>query len=229
LANPGFTLAEDAALKTRISTLSVSDDKSAERVLPVFFRHPESVTEKSYPFATIELLDIRHATERQHSHKMWTYAEGNDDLTDLTYYPDEMDEAALAALAPTDGFLKTAQFVPVDLVYQVSTYTRSQRHDRQLTALMLRRVFPFQGRSWIPVPEDDTMRRVTLTNWASSDLLDQESGYKKRIFRKVYTLTMNAEIPSTDFISSTRVLTVEGEINGHTDSLSNDPDLTEEF
>jgi hypothetical protein len=35
-----------------------------------------------------------------------------------------------------------------------------------------------------------------MLDWTNADLLDMESGYRKRIFRKVLTLKMSAEITS---------------------------------
>jgi hypothetical protein len=62
---------------------------------------------------------------------------------------------------------------------------------------MLTKVFPFRKGS-IHVPADNTDRRLELLDWSTADLLDPEAGYRKRIFRKVYTLQMSAELPSSD-------------------------------
>lgn len=234
--NPGFTLAEDSALKKRLSDIPVSDDADAQRIAQVFFRHPEHTTEKTFPYITIELLDIAHATDRQHSLTNMYYANGvgitpdvREKLTSIDYYPSEMDSDDLDIALGSDGFVSMDSFTPVDLIYQVTTYARSQRHDRQLTAIMLRRVTPFQGRGWMEVPEDGTMRRLELLNWASSDILDNEAGYKKRIFRKVFTVRVNAELPVSDIRTTKRALSVHGTLNGHTETLSDDPILSEEF
>ena len=53
-------------------------------------------------------------------------------------------------------------------------------------------------RGFIEVPEDGTIRRCDLVDWRAANLLDQEAGYKKRTFRKVYTIRINAEIPQSD-------------------------------
>lgn len=234
--HPGFTLAEDAALKLRLSDMAVSDDKNAERICQVFFRHPEKTTEKTYPFVTIELADISFAADRNHSYTDLYYASTTgltpDQaalLTRIDYVPSELDEAGLAALVQDGAYLRTDSYIPVDLMYQVTTYTRSQHHDRQLTALMLRRVVPIMpGRGWLEIPEDGTIRRLDMLNWNASDILDGEAGYKKRIFRKVYTLKVNAEMTASDFTTTTRALTVEGTITGSTHTSSNDQP-TEEF
>lgn len=75
---------------------------------------------------------------------------------------------------------------------------------------------PFR-RGFIDVPEDGTIRRFDLAGWTSSDLLDQESGFKKRIFRKVFTVQMSAEIPTDDIRTVKRVESVIGEIQDKRD------------
>jgi hypothetical protein len=220
-ANPGthkgFTLAEDAALKYRLGSLAVSDDKDGQRVCKVFYRHPDGETEKVYPFITIELLDIAHATDRQASEVNYYYSEVPGFTSNINYFPSEMNAADMS-LQANGGVLVTDQFVPVNLMYQVTTHARSQRHDRQLTALLLRRVFPFR-RGFITIPEDGTIRRCDIVSWRSNDILDQETGYKNRIFRKMYTVTINAEIPQSDLFGGTYVQSVEGEINRLPDSV----------
>lgn len=203
----GFLLAEDEALKKRLANLKVTDDRDATRPVQVFFRYPDTETERTYPFITIEMIDIVHARNRQHSETELFYfntdggavaPDGWEDRPNaLTYWPSE--SADFSSISNKDNFkvIATNEFVPVDLVYQVSTYTRTALHDRQLTSNMLRKVFPFR-RSSIHIDADNTDRRLEMLDWTTADLLDAESGYRKRIFRKIYTLQMGAELPSTD-------------------------------
>lgn len=234
MPNPGFTLAEDAALKARLAALTVSDDRQAERPVQVFFRFPEGETEKLYPFVTLDLIDIEFDGSRQNSEVDFYYTDpalaASASITgNLEYYPSEYTSADLAGMVPASGYLKTEQFVAVNLLYQITVYCRSQRHDRQLTMLLLRRVFPFR-RGFIEIPEDGTIRRCDLLDWRQSDLLDQETGYKKRTFRKVLTVRINAEIPQADFEDVQRVLDVNGTLLTYD---SDNPDLhtplTEDF
>jgi hypothetical protein len=217
LPNPGFTIAEDAALKKRLTALTVSDDRNMRRPIKTFFRYPDAETEKSYPFATIELIDIEFDSFRQHSEVTYYYTTSTNasqyhrtGMGAMDYFPSESNSADIQQLlsGPTE-FMATDQFVPVNLMYQVSTYCRSQRHDRQLTALMLRYVFPLR-RGFIEIPEDGTVRRCDMLDWRQADVLDQEAGFNKRIFRKVYTVRINAEIPQKDIFSVKSVSTVSG-------------------
>lgn len=199
MSRSGFLLAEDEALKNRFSNLTVSDDRNASRDVQVFFRYPEGETERLYPFITIELIDIVYARNRQHSVvDQYAYHEG-DDWADspsaVQYYPSQ----GLISVPEDLEYLKTTEYVPVDILYQVSTFTRSALHDRQLTAKMLYDIVPFRYNS-IYIPADNTSRRLDLLDWTTADLLDPEAGYRKRIFRKVYTLQMTAELPTSDFV-----------------------------
>lgn len=228
----GFTLAEDAALKHRLEHLFVNDDKEAPRVPKVFFRFPEGETEKLYPFLTIDLLDIAYAPERQESERSYYFSNDPNLLPTIAYYPSEFDASDLATQLAANGrtYLKTDQIVPVDLIYQVSTYCRSQRHDRQLTMLMLRRVFPLR-RGFIDIPEDGTIRRCELLNWQQGNVLDREAAYNKRIFRTFFTVKIGAEIPQSDFIGVAQATEVRGTLEGFhsAPSAPSSPSLTEDF
>jgi len=215
MPNPGFLLAEDAALKARFATLSVSDDRNGSRPVQVFYRYPEAETERSYPFLTIEMIDLVHAKNRQHSEVDLTYAKVGIPQrsrfigrpNELQYWPSRISNMNTITGTTTIEFITSKEFVPVDLLYQVSTFTRSALHDRQLSSQMLSTIVPFR-KGYIDIPEDGTTRRLDLLDWTTADLLDSESGYRKRIFRKIYTLQMTAEIPSADMYGLHQVTSI---------------------
>lgn len=226
MSNPGFLLAEDAAVKTRFSGLTVSDDRNGARPVQVFFRYPEGETERLYPFITIEMIDIVHALDRQHS-EVSIYASTApasaaasvhfNGPNAMKYWPSSHDDfTQFSATAPV---VRANEFIPVDILYQVSTYARSALHDRQLSSQMLSSVARLRW-GFIDVPEDNTIRRFDLLDWVTADLLDPEAGYRKRIFRKVYTLRMSAEIPSTTLYASKRVQTISSSISDQNSNLT---------
>jgi len=201
----GFLLAEDEAIKVRFSNIKLSDDRNNARPVKVFFRYPESETERDYPFITIELIDVLHATDRQHS-DLWIYSGGAGNWENNPAYFDYWpSETASVSGSSQTTFKQTQDFIPMDLLYQVSTYTRTALHDRQLTSGILRKTTPLRYNS-IRIPADGTTRRFDLLDWTNADLLDMESGFRKRIFRKVLTLRMSAEMTYEDYeyLSSTK-------------------------
>lgn len=226
----GFLFAEDAALKLRFSNIVVTDDKQQQRPVSVFFRYPERETEKYYPFITLERVAIAHATNRQESERFY-YFTGNTSNArrDLTYYPSESDLQEVEEIA-NGNRLRMEAPVPVNITYLVTTYARNPIHDVQITATMLRHIVPFR-RGFIEIPEDGTIRRLDLLQWQQSDIIDQEAGGRKRIFRKVFTLMMNAEIPTSDLSTVFAVDQVAGTLVGSND-LNPDvtsPSISEDF
>lgn len=221
MARTGFLLAEDEALKKALANIKVFDDREQERPVQVFFRYPEIETERTYPFITIEMIDLIHARNRQHSEIELRYyntaggasapANWQSRPDALTYWPSESDDFSEYTNKNNFQVLHTNEFVPVDLVYQISTFTRTALHDRQLTSTILRKVFPFR-KSSINIEADGTNRRLELLDWTTADLLDPEAGYRKRIFRKIYTLQMGAELPSSDVYGSQQALSVSTNI-----------------
>ena len=212
----GFLLAEDQAMKVKFSGIQLTDDRDATRDVQVFFRYPEGETEKKYPFITLELMDINHATNRQHSdsfiyafrgtapagqpagHYSSPYSPGT-----FTYWPDHTDDiTTLTEVFAGDTespFLSAMEHVPVDLIYQVTTFTRSAIHDRYLQAHILTAIAPFR-RGYLNVGADGTQRHMDMLDWRSADMLDEEAGFKKRIFRKVYTVSVTSEIPASNLV-----------------------------
>lgn len=233
MSRAGFLLAEDEALKQRLSGLTVSDDRNANRPVKVFFRYPEGETEKEFPFITIEMVGLAQALNRQHSEHYYYYQNSeNEDISKfghltIGYFPSEIDQDGMDALLENDpeDYLRMLSPIPVDLTYQVSTYTRSALHDRQLTAKLLRYTLPFRSNTLF-VAADGTTRRLDLLNWQQADLLDNEAGYRKRIFRKVFTLRINAEIPREEWTLVKRATSVVGTI---TNVESETPEFTPPF
>lgn len=205
MSRAGFLLAEDEAVKLRFTGLTVSDDRNNSRPVKVFFRYPDGDTEREYPFITIDLLDITEARNRQHSDvSLYTGLEQGHPNR-INYWPNT--SSASAPNLNGDDFYRTTEFVAIDLMYQVATYTRSALHDRQLTSQMLSTVVPFRYNS-IGVGIDGTSRRFDLLDWSAADMLDPEAGYRKRIFRKIYTLQMSSELPTSALVGLKKVLSV---------------------
>jgi hypothetical protein len=72
---------------------------------------------------------------------------------------------------------------------------------------MLASIVPYRYSS-IMIEADGTSRRLDLLDWSTADLLDPEAGYRKRIFRKVYTLQMTSEIPTSSLTGLKKVSSV---------------------
>jgi hypothetical protein len=195
-----FLLAEDDALKGLIEGIAVPGDKVG-RTVPVYFRFPETEKQLIYPFITIDLIGIDPAYD------LWTSVyvqhEGSDVFEEETtgaYESNGLHEPSVSpsvwtAPNPPDPTkpLRRLNYLPYRLYYQITTWSKYFAHDRVMTAKLIRDVI-MPRPSWLRVPSDGTWKRMESLGWSAADMPTQE-GNVKRIFRKVFTLSVQTEIP----------------------------------
>jgi hypothetical protein len=173
-----FLLAEDAALKSYLAGMTVSDEKEAARAVQVWFGYPDvEVRSQQFPFVTIDVIDVRQAFERQ---------------TSGIYY----DVDYMGTTPQVAG--QTYRYeIPVayDIIYQITTYSRHPRHDRQIVFQMTHK---FPGK-WGYLPVDDELgtstayRHMFLESFVKRDTVEPDLG-NKRLFRNIYTIRVVSEI-----------------------------------
>lgn len=168
-----FIFSEDKALKSRLSGITVSDAKSNARPVGVWFGQPDlEIRDQSYPYLTIELVDIMEDTSRTMR-----------GLADLNYVPDGYGVDATSNYTvdmPT----------PVILDYQITSYARQPIHDRQIIGQMMHTNAPLRF-GFIYIPEDNTARRMDFIGFAKRDTVDENS---KRIFVNTFSVRVASEV-----------------------------------
>lgn len=173
MAEDRFLLNEDNALRQLLSDIYVSDDKNPNRKVGVWFGQPDvEVTTQSYPYITIDLIDVREATERAMR-----------GLTSLYYLPDGGWETDV-----TMPF-KTSYPIPYDLDYQITTYARQPRHDRALIRILMQEKFGSRMHT-LHIPADDTKRSMFLMGSQKRDKTED----KRRLFSNAYTVRVYSEL-----------------------------------
>ena len=173
-----FIINEDAALKTLLQGITVSDAGNSARPVPVYYGQPDKeIRAQTYPYITIDLIGVKEDTERAHR-----------GYVPMTYVP----EGLTGWTDPTSGkLISDTNFpIPVDLFYQIVTYARQPRHDRQIIAtLALQGRLPFRF-GQLHIPEDNTDRRLDMLGFSKRDTT--ESG--KRLFSNIYNIRISAEL-----------------------------------
>ena len=185
MSNP-FIIAEDLALKTHVTGLTVSDEKNAARVVKVWFGYPDvEVRSQDFPFITIDLVDVVPANDRQH--------QGT--ITDNDYR---------GTIAPVNKKTFTYEMpVAYDLVYQVTTYARHPRHDRAIM-FQLANKFPSKyGKLAVPnfLGTETGYRSMFLDGFVKRDAVDGETG-NRRTLRNVYMVRVISEMTPTQAASA---------------------------
>lgn len=189
----GFMLAEDEALKNYLSGMTVPGQDPGDPWIKVgvWFRWPTSERQIKYPFITIDSITAEPAYELFHS--------DHQEPVEGLYWPDQSPHLP----PPPGGWgvmgYSIRNYLPFRLVYQVNVYTRHNLHDRYLRSIFATDVFP-QRPFWIANDVDQTWRRTEQIGYAATDQSETSESGTKRIFRKVYSISMLAEVPQTRLV-----------------------------
>lgn len=201
-------LNEDKALRNFLRGMTVADEKNATRLVSVFFGQPDLETqEQSYPYMTIDLIDVVEDTMRSMN-----------GIEPITYVPEgyEADPDKLAA-----GQYEHWLAVPLAIDYQITTYCRHPRHDRQIISQFLSQKFTFR-RGVLEVEEDNTVRPVFLTSYVKRD--QTENG--KRLFRNYFNIRVLSEMEMSEIADLPKVSTVTPSVQHSVDDTAPTSDFT---
>jgi hypothetical protein len=166
-----FILNEDTALKAALSGITVADSGNPARPVGVWFGQPDiEIRNQVYPYITIDLINVSIAQEREHR-----------GYVKLSNTPEGAD--------PTKEYM-TDMPIPMNLDYQITTYARQPRHDRQIMYELSKNTrlpFRFGG---LEIPEDGTLRRLDMLGFTKKDATEQN----KRLFRNIYTVRVSSQL-----------------------------------
>lgn len=177
MSNP-FIVAEDLALKTLLQGITVKDDKNQNRPVKVWFGYPDvEIRDQSFPYITIDLIDILPANNRQNS-GYW------------------VDNDYQGTITPEEGYVYS-YITPVayDLVYQVTSWARHPRHDRAIMYALFNKFPSKYGRLVVPneLGTEDSVRSMFLDGFVKRDTVDSETG-NRRLLRNVYSLRVLSQM-----------------------------------
>jgi hypothetical protein len=198
-----FLLSEDKALREKLQGVVVHDQVATgadkPRQVGVWFGQPDQeIRAQSYPYITIDMLDVQRDTQREMR-----------GLTNADYLGPE-------DLGGADTFI-TDLPIPVNIQYQITTYSRHPRHDRELLAQLLgSRLIRF---GYLEIVEKDvtvdnvetvtsTYRRMDVINVAKRDMTEQA----KRLFVNAITVKVSSEILQSALRAIYKVLEVHVDI-----------------
>ncbi|CAB4128787.1 hypothetical protein UFOVP111_80 [uncultured Caudovirales phage] len=196
-----FLLSEDKALREKLQGMVVHDQKADGQEVPrqvgVWFGQPDQeLRAQSYPYITIDMVDLQRDTQREMR-----------GITNAEYLKPE-----------NFGIDGATEFnvdlpIPVNIDYQITTWSRHPRHDRQIMAqLLATRLLRF---GYLEIVEKDvtvddvetvtsTFRRMDLLSVAKRDSTEQA----KRLFVNAITVRVSSEIVQSAYRAMYKVLEV---------------------
>lgn len=209
-----FLLAEDEALRDLLLGMTVTDQKqNSARNVGVWFGQPDQeLREQKYPYITIDMIDIAEDFTRAMRGKVkpayiqdpTTMVQGTQSVQQVNYDDD-------------DHNWEIDYPIPVNIDYQITTYSRQPRHDRQILAQLLYTKIPLRFAVLLTGPNTvyGTHRRLDVLDISKRDV--SENG--KRLFVNAITVRISSEIAQETFTKLYKVQ--ELSITGVTDDESN--------
>ena len=179
-----FLISEDEALRNLLLGMTVTDQKSvteagAQRTVKVYFGQPDQeLRDQTYPYITIDMIDIAEDFIRSMRGKAKPAY-----LSDPATGPDNTADYN----SETQDWLINWP-IPVNIDYQITTYARQPRHDRQILAQLLYSKIPL--RFAVLQPDDGTVRRLDVLDVSKRDITEQG----KRLFVNAITVRVSSEI-----------------------------------
>lgn len=188
----GWVLDEDFALRQRLEGMTVSDGARENRKVGVWFGHPDQeLRAQHYPYVIVDLVDISEELDR--AERGWYQVR-----TDLGLSAGLFKEQPAAS---ENIFMHVP--IPIRLTYQITTFARNPRHDRQLLNQIIRdRRIPMQGGALYT--HDGTNRRLDVLDFSKRDSTELE----KRLQSNVWIVAVSSEVPWQDVLRASRVNTI---------------------
>ena len=170
-----FLLSEDKGVREKLQGITVQDQRAdfegQPRKVGVWFGIPDQeIRDQSYPYITIDMIELardfsremRGVTNSDFNMASYLFPEGNEGKIDLP--------------------------IPMFIDYQITTYARHPRHDREILSQLLGNKLPV--RAGTVDLDDGTTRRLDVLDIAKRDMVEQG----KRLFMNAITIRVSSEL-----------------------------------
>ena len=181
-----FLLSEDEAIRNLLKGLVVTDQKATGEGTPrnvgVWFGQPDQeLTAQKYPYITIDMIDIAEDFARSMRGRVKPVYISNPATIDGT-----------AEFDPETQNWDINFPIPVNIDYQITTYARQPRHDRELLAQLLYTKLPLRFGTLDTGANNatGTTRRLDMLDVSKRDVTEQG----KRLFVNAFTVRVSSEI-----------------------------------
>lgn len=171
-----FLLSEDKALRQKLENIEVQDQRAdfegKLRKVGVWFGVPDQeLRDQSYPYIIIDMIDVGRDISREMRGVIAapSYIIKNSDI-------------------PANQGREIDLPIPVNIDYQITTYARHPRHDRELLSQLMYNKLPL--RSGVLDLDDGTSRRLDVVDIAKRDMVEQG----KRLFMNAITVRVSSEV-----------------------------------
>lgn len=215
-----FLLSEDEALRNLLKDMVVTDQKSVtgegpQRKVKVYFGQPDQeLRDQTYPYITIDMIDINEGVDRAMRGIAKPGYMSNPTVMVQGIQGTQSVQFVQQVSYDTDIHNWEIHWpIPVNIDYQITTYSRQPRHDREILAQILYTRIPM--RFAVLEPDDGTVRRLDLLDIAKRDVTEQG----KRLFVNAFTVRVSSEIAPETYKKLYKALTID--VTGTAGTITN--------
>jgi len=210
-----FLISEDEALRNLLLGMTVNDQKATANGTPrnvkVYFGQPtQEIVSQSYPYIVIDMIDISEDTNRAMRGMVKPVY-----LNDPTNMVNATQTDPAVPYDPETNNWMMHWPIPVNIDYQITTYCRQPRHDRELLAQIMYNKIPLRF-AVLEVDNNDaqgTLRRLDVLDISKRDVTEQG----KRLFVNSFTVRVSSEISPEVYKTVYKALEVD--VTGVTGSI----------
>lgn len=190
-----FLLSEDKALRKKLEGITVADQKAdgeeTPRPVSVWFGQPDQeIRAQTYPYIIIDMIDVQRDPSREMRGKVKpAYISDPETIADVEWDADLND-------------WRIDLPIPVNIDYQLTTFSRHPRHDRELLARLMADVLPM--RFGVLELDDGTVRRLDVLDISKRDVVEQS----RRLFMNAITVRVSSELLQGTLTTLYKVLEV---------------------
>lgn len=215
-----FLLAEDEAIRDLLLGMTVTDQKqNTSRNVGVWFGQPDQeLREQKYPYITIDMIDIAEDFTRAMRGKVKPpYIQNPANMVEGVQGTQGVQAIQQVTFDDELNSWEIDYPIPVNIDYQITTYSRQPRHDRQILAQLLYTKIPLRYAVLLTGPNTiyGTHRRLDVLDISKRDV--SENG--KRLFVNAITVRISSEIAQETYTKLYKAL--ELNITGVTDDEGN--------
>lgn len=222
-----FLLDEDKAIRDLLKGMKVTDQKTvdeggnAQRNVDVWFGQPDQEPRnQSYPYIVIDMIDVSEDFARSMRGRVKPiYMEDPVLMVQGVQATQGVQAVQQVNYNPTLHNWDISWPIPVNIDYQITTYSRQPRHDREILTQLLYTRLPLRFGT-LNIGDNDrtgTVRRLDILDVSKRDVTEQG----KRLFVNAFTVRVSSEIPQQTYNQVYKVLqtTVTGvtDADGNTD------------
>lgn len=194
----GFILAEEDMLKTYLEqNVTVPNAQGVEVPVRVWYRYPAPEHATTFPFITIDWIGLEPAYDLWMSdYRLLANSEKEEHSTTGDTSGWRLYDPSISK--QTDygdpiNFFWRQNYLQYRLFYQLGIHANNVVHDRIMNARMITD-YILPRPSWLYCEADGVWKRMESLGWVSADIPTQE-GAARRIFRKLYTMSIQTDIP----------------------------------